>query len=40
MFANSQFNQNISRWDVSRVRDMDHMFYNCPLESHPPKWYK
>ena len=40
MFAYSQFNGDISRWDVSKVKDMGGMFQNCPLELHPPKWYK
>ena len=24
-----EFNENISRWDVSNVKDMSYMFLNC-----------
>ena len=40
MFENSKFNGDISKWDVSNVKDMGAMFYNSPLEKNPPKWYK
>ena len=41
MFGNSKFNGDISQWDVSKVEYMDdNMFYGCPLENNPPKWYK
>ena len=29
LFANSKFNGDISRWDVSNVRSMRYMFYRC-----------
>ena len=40
MFAYSEFNGDISKWDVSNVVDIRHMFENSPLEKNPPKWYK
>jgi surface protein len=40
MFAHSSFNGDISKWDVSKVTDMNDIFKNCPLQKHPPKWYK
>ena len=40
MFSHSQFKGNISQWDVSNVTEMSDMFYDCPLEKNPPKWYK
>ena len=40
MFKCSTFNQDISSWDVSNVEDMENMFFDCPLEFNPPKWYK
>ena len=40
MFAYSEFNTDISKWDVSNVKDMGGMFNECPLEKNPPKWYK
>ena len=35
MFYDSEFNGDISKWDVSHVRDMSNMFDNCPLENKP-----
>ena len=32
MFWVSNFNGDISSWDVSNVKDMDKMFVGCPLE--------
>jgi hypothetical protein len=29
MFINSYFNGDISKWDVSNVRDMSNMFNSC-----------
>ena len=29
-----------SRWDTSKVIDMNYMFKGSPLEKNPPKWYK
>ena len=40
MFAYSKFNGDISKWDVSNVKNMRYMFYDSPLEKNPPKWYK
>jgi len=40
LFIYSNFNGDISRWDVSNVKDMDYMFANSPLEKNLPKWYK
>ena len=40
MFNNSDFNGDISKWNVSNVKDMRSMFYNSPLQKNPPKWYK
>ena len=40
MFYDSSFNGDISKWDVSNVKDMHDMFYKSPLEKNPPKWYK
>ena len=40
MFAYSEFNNDISKWNVSNVKNMSEMFYGSPLEKNPPKWYK
>ena len=41
MFLDSPFNGDISKWDVSKVENMrSNMFFHCPLEKNPPKWYK
>jgi surface protein len=40
MFTFSKFNQDISKWDVSKVKDMGVMFDDCPLEKNPPEWYE
>ena len=40
MFAWSEFNGNISNWDVSNVTNMSYMFYDSPLENNPPAWYE
>ena len=40
MFAYTEFNGDISNWDVSNVTDIRHMFDKSPLEKNPPKWYK
>ena len=40
MFYKSNFNGDISNWDVSNVEYMNYMFYNSPLQKNPPKWYK
>ena len=40
LFENSKFNGDISNWNVNNVTNMDDIFYHCPLEKNPPKWYK
>lgn len=40
MFQNSEFNGDMSNWDVSKVENMAGMFDGCPLLKNPPKWYK
>lgn len=40
MFEYSEFNGDISKWNVSNVKDMDNIFIDSPLEKKPPKWYK
>ena len=40
MFKDSNFNGDISKWDVSNVKNMKYMFYDNPLYKNPPKWYK
>ena len=40
MFYLSEFNGDISGWDISKVENMERMFVNSPLENNPPKWYR
>ena len=40
MFQGSKFNGDISKWNVSNVRDMVDMFADSPLEGNEPAWYK
>lgn len=40
MFQDSQFNKDISGWNVSKVKDMSDMFKRSPLEGKEPSWYK
>ena len=40
LFYESEFNGDISEWDVSNVENMSYMFDKSPLEKNPPKWYK
>ena len=40
LFYWSNFNGDISDWDVSNVTTMDNMFGVSPLQNNPPKWYK
>ena len=40
LFYGSDFNGDISNWDVSSVENMRFMFLNSPLQNNPPKWYK
>ena len=39
MFSDSKFNGDLSKWDVSSVKDMGFMFSNSPLNSKRPYWY-
>ena len=40
LFANLDFNGNISTWDVSNVKDMSGMFFGCELFNQDiSKWY-
>ena len=38
MFSNSQFNKDISKWDVSKVTDMSYMFANSKFNKDISKW--
>ena len=38
MFANSNFNGDISNWDVSNVTNMVYMFYNSPFDHDISNW--
>ena len=38
MFQYSLFNGDISEWDVSNVKDMNHMFYNSNFNGDISKW--
>ena len=40
MFYESSFNRDISKWNVSNVKNMNWMFNGTPLYKNPPKWYK
>ena len=40
LFCRSNFNGDISEWNVSNVKTMNYMFYKSPLEKNTPKWYK
>ena len=43
LFFKSKFtgkNGDITKWDVSNVKNMKYMFYDTPLYKNPPKWYK
>ena len=42
MFAYSYFtgkNGSIENWNVNDTTEMFWMFWDCPLEDNPPKWY-
>jgi surface protein len=39
MFYKSEFNGDISGWDVSKVSNMEGMFADSPLEIKTPVWY-
>ena len=38
LFRESEFNGDISKWDVSNVKSIDGMFENSPLEGREPDW--
>jgi len=38
MFKNSQFNGDISKWDVSNVKDMSNMFEKSEFNRDISKW--
>jgi surface protein len=38
MFFRSQFNGNISKWDVSNVEDMSDMFSNSQFTGNISNW--
>ena len=40
LFAFSDFNGDISKWDVSNVKNMFKMFNGTPLQNNTPSWYK
>jgi surface protein len=40
MFTDSKFTGDISGWDVQHKTTAFNIFYNCPLQNNPPKWYK
>ena len=39
MFYDSEFNYNISEWNVSKVENMNLIFYNSPLEDKEKEWW-
>jgi surface protein len=38
MFSNAEFNGDISKWDVSKVVDMDGMFHNSHFNGDINNW--
>lgn len=40
MFVDSKFTGNISSWNVQHKTTTFNIFYNCPLQNNPPKWYR
>ena len=34
------FDQNLDEWNINSRCNLTSIFYDCPLETHPPKWYK
>ena len=40
LFIYSNFNGDISKWNVSNATTTNDIFYNSPLQNNPPKWYK
>ena len=39
MFSFSQFDGDISKWNVSNVKLMNGMFKDSPLQNNTPAWY-
>ena len=40
LFEGTDFNDDISKWDVSNVENMGHMFSRSPLDGKEPSWYR
>ena len=40
LFEGTDFNGDISKWDVSNVKSMRFMFSRSPLDRKEPSWYK
>ena len=40
LFEESEFNGDISKWNVSNVKNMSNVFAGSPLEGKEPSWYK
>ena len=40
LFYGSEFNGDISNWNVSDETTKYMTFVGCPLENNPPKWFK
>ena len=40
LFLESDFNSDLSKWDVSSVEDMRGMFTDSPLRGKEFEWYK
>jgi len=40
MFTRSKFNGDLSKWNTAKLKKNFAMFRFCPLDTHPPKWYK
>jgi surface protein len=38
MFEQSNFNSDISKWDVSKVKYMDYMFYKSEIDCDLSNW--
>jgi hypothetical protein len=39
IFCETNFDGNIENWNIAKVENMYHIFYQSPLEKNPPKWY-
>ena len=41
MFYNcTNFNCDLSNWDISNIKNMSFAFYNCKSLKNKPSWYK